>query len=410
MNQNQRHEQRPGAGAQFALGRPSPSQPLPAAGKGLRRRVLAPVMLCLGTAVTILVFRSHSFLQPGTTAQTSPATNVSEAALVQAASTALPAEWRPPLAPRPETNSQPEGFLAAWLAAQLLTDPMAREEAVNRALAEVTTDMAASLLRGMKPEDLNGDAARRLFDRWASASPASAAAWAQTLAGPELRQSFMNVAVLRWAATDLTGAATWARGLADMNAREAALAAVGSEAVRTAPIEALNLASEMSAGGPAWEDLVSRAAGEWAATDPDRAAAWAVQIQDEALRRRVTGQVVAAMAENDPVGAATIASQQMQPGAEQDRAVVSIVLRWVQSDPKAAADWVVQLPGGSLSRDAAESLINLWADRDLTAAGNWILTLPEGDLRNTAIASYARTLERTDADLAQRWSAVIRKP
>jgi hypothetical protein len=136
--------------------------------------------------------------------------------------------------------------------------------------------------------------------------------------------------------------------------------------------------------------------------------AW-VNTGDPALRQRVTEQVVVASAVQDPVGAARIALQQMAPGGEQDRALVSIVLRWVQADPQAAAAWVVQFPEGGLRRDAAEGLVNLWADRDLNASGNWLLTLPAGDLRNAGILAYARTLERTDAELARQWALSVNR-
>lgn len=295
-----------------------------------------------------------------------------------------------------------EGPLEALLAAEAVGDPMEREEALRRATEGVSGETAAELLRGMEPGRLPGEAARRLFDIWAAANPSGAAAWAQGLADAALGRSLMDVAIVRWAATDLTGATAWARGLSDEASRETALAAVGGEAVRTDPLTALNLAVQLPSGG-AQDALLSRAAGEWAVTDRDGAVRWAAQIQDEATRQRVMGHVAVASAEQDPVGSAMIALQGMAPGAEQDRAVVSIILRWAQTDPDAAADWVIQFPEGALCRDAVEGLVNVWADRDPTAAGDWLLRLPQGALRDTGAASYARTLERTNPELAKCW-------
>ena len=184
-------------------------------------------------------------------------------------------------------------------------------------------------------------------------------------------------------------------------AREEIMAAVGSEAVRSDPLEALLMGFELPASA-AQADLIRRAAAEWAATDRDNAVAWAQQIKDQGLRQLVTEQIVVASAEADPLSAATIALQQMTPGVEQDRALVSIVQRWVQTDPDLASSWVREFPGGELGRDAIDNLINLWATRDSAASGKWLLTLPAGELRNTGLLAYSRALERTDAALVNR--------
>lgn len=299
-----------------------------------------------------------------------------------------------------------EEVWAAFLAAQALADPMARDAALNRCMAGMSPELAADLLAGLGPEDLKGVAARRLFDHWATGNPGEAAAWAQGQGDPETRQSYLNVAALRWAATDLKAAADWARSLPEGEGRTEIMAAVGAEAVRSDPLEALRMGVELPAGA-AQADLISRAAAEWAVTDRDSAVAWAKQIEDEALRQRVTGQVVVASAEQDPAGAATIALQQMPLGEERDRALVSVVQRWVQTDPAVASAWVSEFPEGAVGRDAMDNLVNLWADRDLVASGNWLLTLRAGELRNVGILAYARVLRRTDAALADRWASSV---
>jgi hypothetical protein len=298
------------------------------------------------------------------------------------------------------------GLWAAFLAAQALEDPMEQDAALNRCMEGVTPEMAATLLARLNPADLKCAAARRLFDHWATANPGAAAAWAQGQGDPETCQSFMNVAALRWAVTDLSEAAAWARSLPEGNSRTEIMAAVGSEAVRSDPLEALRLGVELPAGS-AQTDLILRAAAEWAATDRDSAIKWVGQIADNDLRQRVTEQVVVASAEQDPAGAATIALQHMSLGDEQNRAVVSIVKRWVQTDPYGASAWVSEFPENALGRDAMDNLVNLWADRDLVAPGNWMLTLPTGELRNAGILAYSQVLTRTDAALAERWASSV---
>ena len=298
------------------------------------------------------------------------------------------------------------GIWAAFLAAQALTDPVEETAVWNRLMYGMTKELAVELLSGLSPDDLKGAAARRLFDFWATANPSETAVWAQSQGDPETRQSFMNVAALRWAVTDLKAAATWARNLPEGESRTEILAAVGSEAVRSDPLEALRLGIELPTG-TAQSDLIQRAAAEWASTDRDSALKWAQQIEDEDLRQRVTEHVAVASAEQDPAGAATIVLQQLSPGEGQDRAVVSIIQRWVQTDPAIASAWVSEFPENALGRDAMDNLVNLWADRDLVASGNWLLTLREGALRNAGVLAYSRVLMRTDAALAQRWALSV---
>jgi hypothetical protein len=83
--------------------------------------------------------------------------------------------------------------------------------------------------------------------------------------------------------------------------------------------------------------------------------------------------------------------------------VVSIVQRWVQTDPLVASAWVSAFPEGALGRAAVENLVNLWVDRDLVASGEWLLTLQAGKLKDMGPLAYSRALRRTDAALPDRW-------
>jgi hypothetical protein len=309
------------------------------------------------------------------------------------------------IVPAAATEKQPwEDLWTAFLAAQALTDPMEQSAALSRCMEGLTPEMAATLLANLNPADLKTAAARQLFDHWATANPGAAAVWAQSQADPETCQSFMNVAAMRWAVTDLSKAAAWARNLPEGNSRTEIMAAVGSEAVRSNPLEAMRLGIEMPAG-TAQADLICRASAEWAVTDRDSAMEWAEQIEDKDLRQRVTEQIVVASADQDPVKVATLALQQLTPGVEQDRAIVSIVQRLVQTDPVGASAWVSGFPENALGRDAMDNLVNLWADRDLVAPGNWLLTLPTGELRNTGILAYSRVLTRTEE--AKAWFGLM---
>ena len=295
---------------------------------------------------------------------------------------------------------------AAFLAGSGITDPIEKEAALKQSVEGLSPEMAAALLASLNRDELKCDAAQRLFELWATAKPSEAAVWAQGLADLATLTAFVKLAALRWASFDLSNSVAWARALPDGELRTEIIAAIGFEAVRSATPVALNLAAELPAG-QAQADLILRATAEWAYTDQHGVMQWAQQIKDSDLRLLATEQIAVASAEKDPIGAANIALQQMSPGAEQDRALVCIVQRFVQTDPVAASAWVSGFPANALGRDAIDNLVNIWAHRDLVASGNWLSSLPSGGLRNAGVLAYSRVLAQTDPASAQRWASSV---
>ena len=95
-----------------------------------------------------------------------------------------------------------------------------------------------------------------------------------------------------------------------------------------------------------------------------------MKVPDPSLRQRLVAAVAVASAERDGAVAATLAASALDAGDEQDRAAVSIVQRWAQHSPQAAASWASQFPDIP-SRDAAvQNLPALWIAHDAEAAGN----------------------------------------
>jgi hypothetical protein len=106
--------------------------------------------------------------------------------------------------------------------------------------------------------------------------------------------------------------------------------------------------------------------------------------------------VAVASAEQDGAAAATLAVNGLVAGEEQDRTVVSIVQRWAQNSPQAAASWVSQFPDIPSREPAVQNLLALWTAQDAKAAGNWLRELPAGPLRNLGITAYDQALADRD--------------
>lgn len=295
---------------------------------------------------------------------------------------------------------------ADLLKIQVNEDALEWEAAMSKFMAGMTLETAATLLNEMSEDEMKNPAAQRLFDYWATGSPRMAAALAEGINDPQTRKILLNIAALRWAVSDLTGAVAWARNLPNDDVRTEIMTAVSSEAIRSDPFEALRLATELSSS-PAQTNVILRAAAEWAYHSPGEVMSWADQIEDLQLRHQMIENIAVATADQNPASAAVIALEKLPAGGDQDRALVSIVQRWVQSDPVAASHWVSEFPNDTLGHDAMENLVTLWADMDLKAAGKWLLSLEPGQLRNVGIQTYSRVLSHTDGELAKHWEASL---
>lgn len=274
------------------------------------------------------------------------------------------------------------------------SDPYAREERLHGLLDTVplvdVPHLLNELARGeVTPERLG--LSRQLVRRWAEHDSAAAAAWAARLPDGEFAQSMVGQAAIGWANADLTGASAWARALPDGEARTTALSKIGFEAIRTAPVEALRIASDLPSSAER-NHLALQGAREWAVSDPQAAADWIGGMADGPLRDKLLGAIAADYAERDPVAAAHLALDTLPPGRTQNNAVVGIVQRWVQTDPEQAAQWVSEFPESALRRDAAQNLVALWGRQDIAAVGHWLSEQPPGPSRDTAVSTYVSQL------------------
>lgn len=198
---------------------------------------------------------------------------------------------------------------------------------------------------------------QRLVRRWAQAEGHAAAAWAERLPDGLQRDHTLSSLAIEWANADLSSAAAWAGQLPAPAEQQALLITISGEAVRTDPVEALRLAASLPAAA-ARDEVIRRAAAEWALQDAASAVAWAKQIPDEPLRSQVLAGTITASAEFAPELAATLAVQSLPSGRLLDDTVISVVQRWAQQQPMAAAAWVGLFPEGELRETAFAILAN----------------------------------------------------
>jgi len=189
---------------------------------------------------------------------------------------------------------------------------------------------------------------------WARSSPQAVALWGTMLPAGGNRHFAIETASLAWGDIDPSSAAQWAWKLPDETERALALADIADEAVRSDPILAIKLAGSLP--DSSYNEIVPRAAMEWAAQDPATAADWARQIPAESLRATTLAGIATVWSEQDPVTAANLAIKELPAGRLQSDTIVSIVQRWAQQSPDDAEAWVNQFPGGDLRDAAMENL------------------------------------------------------
>ena len=254
------------------------------------------------------------------------------------------------------------------------SDPLKREQFITDYLARLNPGDLPGVLAALNhapPVEFARDLSRRVVRLWAGQNPAAVAAWlSQQPAGDQRQLAAENLALV-WAGGDLASATDWGLSLTDPDESSSVLTAIAGEAVRSYPAGALQLAVDLPPTASR-DDLIRRAATEWATGDATNAVAWAEQIPDPDLRANVLAGEAVAWAGQDPVSAATLALQQLPPGRQQADTIVSIIERWAQQQPQAAADWVAQFPEGPVRTAAMDNLVTQWSRQDAPAAQQWL--------------------------------------
>lgn len=235
-----------------------------------------------------------------------------------------------------------------------------RHSLVRAAVQELTArDPASAADLAMTEVDLLGE----VLPQWARVAPRAAVDWTRNLAsGPERLAALVHVSHA-WLQLDLPGAAAYAQTLPSGH-----------------------------------EGFVAIVGGEWARRDPEAAAEWVLQLQDETARTRAIASVASAWTRDDPVGAAAFAAELL--GGVRDTAIASIVSEWGRQDAPAAAQWVEMFPRGAVRQAAIQKIADAWIHTDPTNAVAWVQRLPSGADRDAALHAASGSLMVLHPDLA----------
>lgn len=252
-------------------------------------------------------------------------------------------------------------------------------------------------LQGLSPEKLREVRGRLLVRQWGIVSPLDALAWAGNVSEASLRDEMIAAATLGWAGSDLDGAIKWVLSRAPGEARNKLLITLGHEWVRTNPKDVIILAENLP-GSPERDQMMTRAAAEWAVTDGSAALTWAREITEPDRRAQTLAGVAVAFSEQHPEAAANVVTNELTPGRLQDDAVVAIVQRWARTKPEDAAAWVSHFSDGQLFNASVENLVKIWSASDAEQVHQWILQLPAGSMREHAFLVYQTSVLKANKE------------
>jgi len=219
-----------------------------------------------------------------------------------------------------------------------------------------------------------------LFSKWAETAPTEAMKFADTMGfgGMMVRPTILQ----SWASVDPQNAAKYYAE----NPREFAMMGMGGP-------------GGGGRGGRGGQNGASIIASEWANQDPAGALAWAKTLNGND-KSSAMSSVISAVAISDPKQAADM-TLTMDP-AEREKSYDSIAKNWGAKDWTSAEAWIRSLPTDQ-QQAALASAINGLAGQDPQAAAQKIASMPAGDSRDQAVASVAESMSQSDPLAAAKW-------
>ena len=312
-------------------------------------------------------------------------------------------------------QAQPETNQMGWMSSQVF------EQWVQRDPAE-----AAKNAEGMKSGISRDRALQSVAANWAARDPVSAMRWAESFSDKANQNRLLRSISQAWAQQDAKAVIEWAGKLSETGLRQDALGAAFGQIASTDP-GAAEAQLRLIPAGQERDNLVNRIVGNYS-QDPRMALRFVELLPEGPQRVSTTMNLLTRMAASDPKGAAEIfqtlpaeqASNQLaqfagslatgnldfakdwvdQLGdpALKMQAIRSIATMAARSEPKAAAEWLLEKqPSADLSW-----ILNNWVRNAPKDAMAWAKNLPEGDAKRSAQATIVQQLAFSDIEQARK--------
>lgn len=221
---------------------------------------------------------------------------------------------------------------------------------------------------------------------WASAAPAAARAWVDTVPEWDGKDNLVFGLIDGWATADFRSASAYL--------------ATRPQSAEREEFSRLLLQRALRSGGTA-------AAQQWVDSIPETGGT-------AGYKRTAFGEVVQTVLQSDPDAAVRMISDANGKSYVGLGAVAPTAMKLAQTSPSGALNWIASLDaarenasGTSLVAAGAGQIMGNWARTDATAAGTWLAQNTTHPGYEQMAASYAKAVRSTDSAAAAQWAQTI---
>ncbi len=192
-----------------------------------------------------------------------------------------------------------------------------------------------------------------------------------------------------------------AKEIADPAGRDEALARVAWDAMELDPPLAREAFGLLPAESPEKIRLIQHYAMRIAAADLTEALKWADSFGSEKETAAARCRIALVLSETDPQQAAELLSESATADRESEVAIVQVLQRWAGKNPPGAAAWVADFPEGPAREAGIKAVVSPWLESDAKAAFDWIAAL-DGDLRKEAVLALSNVLDEETEEAGKK--------
>ena len=261
------------------------------------------------------------------------------------------------------------GVMAAVLGGLAQEDP---ERALDLALAMRSTQEQMQALQSiaMNGAMRSGSRIESIADRLLTA------------ATPDIREGMLQRLTMMWSSRDPEGALDWMLANSE-NIPPGSFMQVAQRFGQMNPAAAAAYTGRIpNAARSAW---ISSVAQGYAQMDPQGAVSWIAQFQGEPGYASAVAAIAQQSAQYDAPAAARLLGTIDASAPESLSAAVNVAAQWAQTDPRTAAEWVLDLPTTEARSGAIDGVMRQWTGIDTHGARAWALSLPQGAIKDAAL-------------------------
>ncbi|MDD5262995.1 MAG: hypothetical protein PHD76_14220 [Methylacidiphilales bacterium] len=287
-------------------------------------------------------------------------------------------------------------------------DPEKRKELLEQWAKSVGVDTMADTLARMEsiPDGkLKSEARAALLGSWSDRDLGGEVKWFGDRGGADgLHQQARDVLAQAMADRDPAAMLDWMKKSMPESSRKELYIPICQQWMSHDPsgtatlLRRMIVSSTADAANPAWIDLAGQVAAQWSNTDVNSAVSWSQSLPKGPARERALGLVSGKWAETNPQGAAAYAIQENDP-----QLVRNVAAKWAESSPQAAAIWAKGLPAGETGTAAILSIVPMWTQKDPAAAAAYAINLPQEDVKNQAVIAVASAWAYNNPAQAKAW-------